>query len=52
MEIKESEDHGGSMMGLKLKVRDVTSNCVEYCDEKQTDDGRYVKNLVGMKTGR
>ena len=36
------------MMGLKLKVRDVRSDCVEYCDGKQTDDGGYVMNLVGM----
>lgn len=51
-ERKESEDHGESMMGLKLKVEGVRSDCVEYCDGKQTDGGGYVMmNLVGMKIG-
>lgn len=27
METKESEDHGGSMMGLKLKVVGLKSDC-------------------------
>lgn len=49
-ERKESEDHGESMMGLKLKVEG-RSDCVEYCDGKQTDGGGYVMNLVGVKIG-